>query len=416
MRSNYKRIGNYIERVSVKNKENLYHKLLGVNIDKFFMPSVANIVGTDLKKYKVVKPNQFSCNRMHVGRDYRLPIALSKEIEPFIVSPAYDVFEIIKPNELLSDYLMMWFCRAEFDRNSWFYTDTDVRGKLGWDSFCDMTLPIPSIKKQKAIVAEYNTITNRIKLNEQLNQKLEATAQALYKHWFVDFEFPNEDGKPYKSSGGKMVFNKELEKEIPEGWEVIPVKEFCKEMKSGGTPNRSVNDYWNKKEIPWLKTGELRNSVLVDAEEYISLEGLNNSSAKILPINTVLIAMYGQGNTKGQVGYTKIEASTNQACCAMICESEIKASFLYYHLRVNRDEIVSIAIGGAQPNLSKEIIENIRLCKPNDLLIEKHSFLKLLESKELSTKEIIQLKSIQSLLLSKMASIQIDEPVNVETA
>jgi len=178
MKSNYKRIGDFI-------------------------------VGTDLSKYRIVKPGQFSCNRMHVGRDYRLPIALSKEPKAFIVSPAYDVFEITKPDELLNDYLMMWFSRAEFDRNTWFYTDTDVRGKLGWDSFCDMILPIPSIAKQQAIVAEYQTVTNRIKLNEQINAKLEETAQALYRHWFVDFEFPNENGKPYKSSNGKMVYNDE---------------------------------------------------------------------------------------------------------------------------------------------------------------------------------------------------------------
>ena len=131
MRSNYKRIGDYIERVNERNSESKYSLLLGINIDKYFMPSVANVVGTDLSKYKVVRVNQFACNRMHVGRDYRLPIALSKEEDSFIVSPAYDVFEIIMPKELLAEYLMLWFSRAEFDRNSWFYTDTDVRGKLG---------------------------------------------------------------------------------------------------------------------------------------------------------------------------------------------------------------------------------------------------------------------------------------------
>ena len=204
MQSNYRRLGDYIKRVKEKNGDGLYDRLLGINIDKYFMPSVANVVGTDLSKYKVVKPSQFACNRMHVGRDYRLPIALSKEDKPFIVSPAYDVFEIKKPKELIAEYLMMWFSRAEFDRNTWFYTDTDVRGKLGWDSFCDMTLPVPSIEKQREIVKEYNTVTQRIQLNEQLNQKLEETAQALYKHWFVDFEFPEEEGRPYRSSGGAI--------------------------------------------------------------------------------------------------------------------------------------------------------------------------------------------------------------------
>lgn len=185
MRSNYRRIGDFIRPVKVKNSDGLYNDLQGINIDKFFMPSVANTVGVDLKKYKIIKQGQFACNRMHVGRDYRIPIALSDRENPFIVSPAYDVFEIKDKSVLLPDYLMMWFSRKEFDRNAWFYTDADVRGGLPWKSFCDIELPIPSIEKQREIVKEYNTVVNRIKLNEQLNQKLEETAQALYKHWFV---------------------------------------------------------------------------------------------------------------------------------------------------------------------------------------------------------------------------------------
>lgn len=186
MRNNYKRLGDYIEQVKVKNKEGLYDDLRGINIDKFFMPSVANVVGVDLTKYKIIKKNQFACNRMHVGRDYRIPIALSKEDTPFIVSPAYDVFEIIDNKILLEDYLMMWFSRKEFDRNAWYYTDADVRGGLAWDAFCNIKLPIPPIEKQRQIVAEYNAVDKRIRINEQLNQKLEETAQAIYKEWFVD--------------------------------------------------------------------------------------------------------------------------------------------------------------------------------------------------------------------------------------
>ncbi len=186
MRLNYKRIGDYIRIIKDKNNDGKLSELLGININKYFMPSVANVNGTDLKKYKIVKPKQFSCNRMHVGRDKKLPVALSNLNYSFIVSPAYDVFEIIDTNKLLPEYLMMWFSREEFDRNAWFYTDTDVRGRLGWDDFCDMTLPVPSIEKQQEIVDEYQTVINRIKLNEELNQKLEETAQAIYKEWFVD--------------------------------------------------------------------------------------------------------------------------------------------------------------------------------------------------------------------------------------
>jgi type I restriction enzyme, S subunit len=225
MTKNYKRLGDYIQELKVRNTEEKAEKLLGINIDKFFMPSVANVVGTDMSVYKIVKKNQFACNRMHVGRDYRLPVSMSKTDEEFIVSPAYDVFEISDTEDLYPEYLMMWFTRREFDRNAWFYTDADVRGGLHWKALIEMQLPIPSITKQKEIVKEYNVIQNRIALNQQLTQKLEETAQAIYKQWFVEFEFPDENGKPYKSSGGEMVWNEELQKEIPKGWEVGKLNE-----------------------------------------------------------------------------------------------------------------------------------------------------------------------------------------------
>ena len=257
MRSNYKRIGDYIEQVKVKNKEGLYSKLLGINIDKFFMPSVANTVGVNLNNYKIVKKGQFACNRMHVGRDYRIPIAISDKEIPFLVSPAYDVFQIKKEDDLLPEYLMMWFRRKEYDRNAWFHTDADVRGGLAWEAFCDLKLPIPSIEIQREIVKEYNTVTNRIKLNENLNQKLEETAQALYKYWFVDFEFPTEEGQSYKSSGGEMVYNEELDKEIPAEWEVITFSDFG-EVVTGKTPSSNCPEDFGE-EISFVTPGDFKN-------------------------------------------------------------------------------------------------------------------------------------------------------------
>lgn len=406
MKSHYKKIGDFIQPVKLKNTDGKVDKLLGINIDKYFMPSVANVIGVDLTKYRVVQKGQFACNRMHVGRDYRIPVSLSNSVEPFLVSPAYDVFEIKDTTKLDPEYLMMWFSRKEFDRNAWFYTDADVRGGLPWNSFCEIELPIPSIEKQREVVREYNTIVNRIQLNEQLIQKLEETAQAIYKRWFVEFEFPDDNGLPYKSSGGKMVWKDGLEKEIPEGWEVVSLKEFNKEMKSGGTPSRDNIRFWNSKDIPWLKTGEVCNRVLIEAEEYISIEGCKNSSAKILPINTVLIAMYGEGKTKGQAGYLRFEATTNQACCAMICNNEYDSTFLYYFLRINQSEIANLANGGAQPNLSKDLIENIRIIRPNSKDIGKHHFVKFINQSENLERENQKLMELKGLLLSRMAKVK----------
>lgn len=182
----YKRLGDYIREVNVRNRELKVTKPMGINIDKHFMPSVANIIGTDLSAYKLVCKNQFACNLMHVGRDEKIPMAMWNDANPIIVSPAYFVFEITKTEDLLPEYLMMWFRRAEFDRNAWFYTDADVRGGMNKDALLDMRLPNPTLARQREIVSEYETLTNRIRLNNQMIQHLEATAQALYRKTFVD--------------------------------------------------------------------------------------------------------------------------------------------------------------------------------------------------------------------------------------
>lgn len=412
MKSNYKLLGKYIREVKNRNTDGSVTNLLGVNIDKYFMPSVANVVGTDMTKYKVVRNGQFACNRMHVGRDKRLPVALSTFEEPFLVSPAYDVFEIEDETQLDPEYLMMWFSRKEFDRNAWFYTDADVRGGLNWSAFCEMKLPVPSIEKQKEIVAEYNTIVNRIKLNEELNRKLEETAQAIYKRWFVDFEFPVSreyaeemgrpelEGKPYRSSGGEMVWCGELEKEIPKGWGVISVKEFCADMKSGGTPNRNNPEYWNSKDLPWLKTGEIKNNIIIKTEEFISKRGLKESSAKLLPNGTVLMSMYGVN--AGDIGMLKIESSTNQACCGMVCKNEDEAAFLYYQLLHKQAYHSSQSIGGAQENLSKDYIKKIILTLPSVSLISACNLKILVNKRETISKEDAALNFVLQLLLSKM--------------
>ena len=228
MRSNYRKIGDFIQLVDERNRDLKVDRLVGLSITKEFIPSVANTTGTDMSKYKIVRKGQFACSVMQVRRDKKMPVALMTEFEEAIISQAYPVFEVKDESELLPEYLMMWFSRSEFDRHACFLAVGGVRGSLDWEDFLEMELPIPSIEKQRAIVAEYNTVVNSIQLNEQLNQKLEETAQAIYKQWFVDFEFPNKEGKPYKSSGGKMVYNDELDKEIPEGWEVNRVDDLCR--------------------------------------------------------------------------------------------------------------------------------------------------------------------------------------------
>jgi type I restriction enzyme, S subunit len=403
MRLNYSKLGDYIRDVNIRNTDLSITKLLGVSMEKTFISSVANIVGTDMSLYKVLRRGQFACKLMSVGRDEKLPVDLYQEEEDAIVSAAYYVFEVVDESVIHPEFLFMWLCRPENDRYIGYISGGDVRGGISWETFCNTPIRIPSITKQREIIKEYNVILNRIALNKKLIQQLEETAKAIYKQWFIDFEFPNEDEKPYKSDSGEMVESEFGE--IPKGWKVITIKELCKEMKSGGTPSRDNLNYWNNKDIPWLKTGEICNKVLIESEEYISVEGCNNSSAKVLPVNTVLIAMYGEGKTKGQAGYLRLEATTNQACCAMICDNEYESTFLYYFLRINQGEIANLANGGAQPNLSKELIENIKIIKPCTKDISKHHFVEFINHSEIIERENQKLTELKELLLSKLATV-----------
>ncbi|MEO2061389.1 MAG: restriction endonuclease subunit S [Christiangramia sp.] len=398
MSSNYRPIGEFIERLKIKNSENSHSRLLGININKYFMPSVANVVGTDLSKYLIVEPGQFACNRMHVGRDYRLPIALSNENEPFIVSPAYDVFKIKDESQLLPEYLMMWFSRAEFDRNSWFYTDTDVRGKLGWDSFFEMELPVPSIEKQQEIVTEYNVVKNRIKLNEQLNQKLEETAQAIYKRWFVDFEFPNENGKPYKSSGGAMVYNEELDKEIPEGWEVVPLGNVA---------------HYTKERIE-VENLDLSNFVSTD-NMLANRKGITTASK--LPTSKTLPKFI-----KGDILISNIrpyfkkiwKADFNGGCSNdILCFKSKNSNYTSYLYSILEQDlffeyVMSGSKGTKMPRGDKEWIMNYLVAIPPDELLNNFiSYVEIISQKmNIKISENKLLDEIKSIILSKMSRIK----------
>jgi len=415
MRSHYKRIGDYVTQIKLKNTDGAISDLKGININKHFMPSVANINGTDLSKYRVVKNNQFAFNPMHVGRDEVLPISMLDSDNPIIVSPAYVVFEVSDEEELFPDYLMMWCRRSEFDRNAWFMTDNSVRGGFSWADFCDMELPVPSIEKQREIVREYNVVNDRIVLNDKLTQKLEDTAQIIYKQWFVDFEFPISkeyaesigkpelEGKHYKSSGGEMKYCEDLERDVPVTWGAVAIQSFTKMMKSGGTPKRDIEEYWNSNDIPWLKTGEVANCVITEAQESISELGLKESSAKVFPKDTVLMAMYGDGKTKGQVGYLRIKAATNQACCSMQCNDISDACYLFYYLRFNYQEIVRSAIGGAQENLSKGLIENIQILNAAKETIKNSPFSQFINTSENLAKENKGFRKLLEIILQKMS-------------
>ena len=188
MRSNYKKIGRCISLVDERNNDGSITNLTGLSIDKCYIPSVANVIGTDLKNYKIIRKGQFSCSLMQVSRDQRVPIAMYANAAPAIMSPAYDIFEVSCPDELLPEYMELWFHRSEFDREASFYAIGGVRGSLDWEDFCNMELPVPPIEEQRKVVHDYQVITDRIALLRKMNENLEAQAQMLFHSLFIDLE------------------------------------------------------------------------------------------------------------------------------------------------------------------------------------------------------------------------------------
>ncbi|MCG2419357.1 restriction endonuclease subunit S [Aequorivita sp. F47161] len=426
MRSSYKRIGDYIALVDERNVDLEVTNLLGLSISKQFIPSVANIIGTDMKNYKIIRKNQFACSVMQVRRDGKMPVALLRDFEEAIISQAYPVFEVVDTSLLLPEYLMMWFTRSEFDRQATFHAVGGVRGSLEWEDFMDFELPVPSLETQQEIVNEYHTITKRIDLNEQLNQKLEETAQALYKHWFVDFEFPFDfaqgkpdlKGKPYKSSGGVMVYNEELDGEIPDGWEVLPLKEICEKISSGSTPTggkqayqttgisliRSMNVYdfkFLENDLAYInekQAAKLNNVKIEENDILFNITGASVARCCIVPKNILPARI----NQHVMLIRPKRSFSLNNYLLFNLCSTDSKT------------ELVGVSESGStRQAITKSEIESFNVIFPNQYTLNDfEKTITVIMDKRSNSEALNQkLNQLQKLLLSKKATVGSEEEI-----
>jgi type I restriction enzyme S subunit len=332
-----------------------------------------------------------------------------------MVSPAYDVFEIINTDTLYPEYLMMWFSRREFDRNAWFYTDADVRGGLHWKALSDMQLPIPSIAKQREIVKEYNVIQNRIVLNQQLIQKLEETAQAIYKQWFVDFEFPDENGKPYKSNGGEMVFNKELEKEIPLGWRMGSLSDLVDVIDGDrGSNYPSIEEMNTSGFCLFLNAGNVTKIGFDFSEtKFITKEKDNELRKGKLKRNDIVLTSRG---TVGNVAFfseaiTFNDIRINSGMVIMRAKEFSEAAIFIYSMLRNSEikkSIENYLSGSAQPQLPIKDLIKIPIFVPEKKIILLFSTLSMPIQTQIDKIKIqgLKLEDFKNLLLSKLANIE----------
>ena len=297
-------------------------------------------------------------------------------------------------NGILKEYLYYYFVFIR--KNLVNQANGTIFKNLKTDIVKNFVINLPNLHTQKRIVKILSNIDNDIELNNKLNQNLEKLCVAQFKQNFL-LRKPFEDELMKDSSLG----------EIPKSWNVVSIVDFVDEMKNGGTPRRGNEEYWVDGDIPWLKTKEVDNSIIVNSEEFITKKGLKNSSAKLLPINTVIMALYGKG-TAGRVGLLKFEATTNQACCAMICNNPNKAIYLYLYLLINQKKIESFANGSVQQNLSKDILKNFEIIVPPDNIINNANFNLIFNKIKNNIKENQNLTQIRDTLLPKLMSGEID--------
>jgi len=255
---------------------------------------------------------------------------------------------------------------------------------------------VPPLEEQRFISEILSNIELKSMLNEKINKNLEGLVKSIYRYHFIDF-------KPYSQDNFKST----TIGEIPENWSVQSIEDFVDDMKNGGTPKRGESDYWENGTVPWLKTGEINNNIIIKSEEHITKLGLKNSSAKLLPVNSIIMALYGTG-TAARIGLLKLEATTNQACCAMICNDFNKTLFLYLFLLFNQKEIENLASGSVQQNLSKDLIANLKLVVPPIEIIDNLPFKEIFDTIANNYFEIEYLTNLRDTLLPKLMSGEID--------
>jgi len=394
---NYKRLGDYIELSNSRNTNLKYEErdVRGVSNDKRIIKSKANNKGRSFENFYIVKSEEFIYNSRTSRMGDKVGLGFNETNKTFITSFNNTAFRV-KNNLLIPKYLFMWFNRPEFDRYVRFHSWGSSTEIFSWDEMCNTQLPIPSIEKQQQIITEYNTVTNRINLNNQLNQNLEATAQALYKHWFVDFEFPNAGGKSYKSSGGEMVYNEELDKDIPVGWSVKGLSSIADYLNGAAMqkfPSNSNNNYTPVLKIRELNLGKTdgnSDKAAIDIPEKYKMQ---NGDVIFSWSGTLAIDIWTGGY-----------AGLNQHLFK-VSSDDFPKWYYYLSTKLYIEEFKRIADGNktSMGHIKREHLDNSFISYPNENFNSFNAIFEPLISKVESNKlETQTLKELQSLLLAKM--------------
>ncbi len=375
MKTRKEKLGKYIHQVDIRNSNHIDY-LLGVSNEKNMIPSIANIVGTDLSSYKLVKNGQFVYGPVTSRNGEKISISLYQEDRDCIVSSSYIVFELNEDSEILAEFLYLWFKRPEFDRYSRYMSHGSVREIFSWESLCNVLVPVPSKEDQKEIIDNFKVIEKYINNIKKQNSLLTKYIDNKYLSMFSSNE---------KNS---------------------TIDKISKKVITGGTPSTENDKFWGGN-IPFLTIPDMHNNCFqIVTERNITESGLNSKKTKELPINSIAVSCIGTG---GLSVITTTKCITNQQINSIVCNDGISPYFVLTQIRNMQDEIINAGGGGTVGcNLSATEFKKMKIFVPsstdemqvfeNDVI----PFYKKLYSNQL---KLLNLKQIYNLYLSKLAKI-----------
>lgn len=378
MKNNDRKLGDYIQPVDVRNSDLKVSHLLGLSIDKCFIESIANTIGTDFRPYKIVKKGQFAYGPVTSRNGEKITIALLEEPE-CIISSSYAVFEITDTSKLLPEYLMLWFSRPEFDRYARYKSHGSVREIFDWDEMCRVELPVPDIKEQQKIVNTYNAITNRIRIKQRINENLEKTICANYEG---------------------LLQNEPT---------AIGIIGDYAQVKSGYA---FKSEWWETEGFKVIKIGNIiENYVDLESCNKVSRENIEKSKEFFVKTGDLLIAMTGATTGKiGLVPYTDEIVSVNQRTGKFFLGDRPieKVPYLFAMMlssKVKKSISPDGDAGSAQDNLSADDIQNIEVDYPEKQKIDDFNdiYEKVIISMLENNKEITELNQLKQLVVSQIS-------------
>lgn len=376
MKEGYRLLGDFIQPVDERNRDLKVDYLLGVSISKQFIPSIANIVGTDLSSYKIVRTGQFAYGPVTSRNGEKISIALLQD-KDCIISSSYTVFEVVNKNELDPEYLMLWFSRPEFDRYARYMSHGSVREIFGWDELCKVELPVPPVDEQRSIVKAYQTITERIELKRRINDNLEAQLSGVYHRFF---DAPGNSVPGLISDLGEVV--------------------------GGATPSTDNPEYFCDDGIAWISPKDLTGTGLkfiYRGELCITESAYNSCSTKLMPAGTVLFTSRAP---VGTVAIAMNDICTNQGFKSVIPKKEIGTAFVYYFLKENKQLIESHASGTTFMEVSGTVLKSIPAIVPKPEVASRFAAIcmPLFEEQRQNELEIGRLQELRQTLISSISS------------